>query len=298
MNLPPFIDLLAFDAAARHGTFTRAAQELGISQPAISRRVAALEVNLGVKLFLRDTRPLTLTETGQRLFEVLHSGLSRLDALVKDIRSKVSDNVITLTAGSGFSSFWLLPRLPSLCAAFPQYNLRIMSGDRAYDAGEGELHIRFGDGNWPGQQSLKILGEEVYAVCSPSYLRGRTAPLPLEELQKEHLLELSNPADPLDRWYTWSSWFKTVGAATHVHPRTTDFDNYSLLVSAALGGHGVALCWAGLLDAYLESGALVRASLEAAKSTRGYYASYGASQGPDSVIAQLARMVGGIAGGG
>lgn len=289
--LPPFIDLLAFDAAARHGTFTRAAQDLGVSQPAISRRVAALEADLGLQLFLRDTRPLTLTETGQKLFEVLHTGLSRLEAIVQDIRSHRSGKTITITAGPGFSSFWLLPRLPELCAAFPDHDLRLMSGDRAYEAPEGDLHIRFGDGNWPGQESLKILGEEVYAVCSPAYLQGREAPLNLESLKRERLLQLS---DSSDRWFTWQSWFMTTGSKSEARPRTIDFDSYSLLIGAAVAGQGIALCWSGLLEQYLRSGALVRVSAEAVKSSRGYFATYDKSIGPDATIARLAHRIGSL----
>lgn len=287
-NLPPFIDLLAFDAAARHGTFTRAAKELEVSQPAISRRVAALEADLGLQLFLRKTRPLTLTEAGQKLFDVLHTGLSRLEAIVQDIRSHRSEKTITITAGPGFSSFWLLPHLPELCAAFPEHDLRIMSGDRAYEAAEGDLHIRFGEGHWPGQESLKILDEEVFAVCSPAYLKGREVPLSLESLKRERLLQLS---DSSDRWYTWQSWFMTTGSKSDIRPRTIDFDSYSLLIGAAVAGQGVALCWSGLLEEYLRSGALIRVSAEAVKSSRGYYATYDRHIGRESAVARLARHI-------
>jgi len=288
-SLPPFIDLLAFDAAAKHGTFTRAANELGVSQPAISRRVASLEADLGVLLFGRDTRPLSLTQAGQRLFEVLHSGLARLEAVVQDIRGQRSDKTITITAGPGFSSFWLIPRLPALCAAFPDQDLRIMSGDRAYEAPEGDVHIRFGAGHWPGQESLKILGEEVYVVCSPACLRGRAEPLGLEALKRERLLQLS---DPSDRWFTWPSWFDAAGSRSQVRSRTMDFDSYALLIGAALAGQGLALCWSGLLEQYLSSGALVRVSAEAVKSSRGYCATYNKTIAPDSAIALLARHIG------
>lgn len=290
-TLPPFIDLLAFDAAARHGTFTRAAADLRVSQPAISRRVASLEADLGVQLFLRETRPLTLTETGQRLFEVLHSGLSRLEAVVQDIRSRRTSKAITLTADPGFLAFWLLPRLPELSAEFPNYDLRLMSGARSYEAAEGDLHIRFGDGHWPGMESLKILGEDVYAVCSASYLQGRAVPLDLKALKKERLLQLS---DPMDRWFTWKSWFKAVGSPLETRPPTYDFDSYSLAVGAALAGHGIALCWSGLLDPYLENGSLIRVSKEAARSSRGYYAVYAQSQSQDGTIARLAQKIGSL----
>lgn len=289
--LPAFIDLLAFDAAARNGTFTRAAKDLAVSQPAISRRVAALEADLGVPLFLRDTRPLTLTDAGQRLFEVLRSGLSRLETVVQDIRSRRNEKTLTVTAGPGFSAFWLIPRLPELCAAFPAHDLRIMSGDRAYEAPEGDLHIRFGDSHWPGQEAVKILGEEVYAVCSPVYLQGRSAPLALEALKRERLLQL---ADPLDRWYTWQSWCIAAGSPTATGLRTLDFDSYSLLIGAALAGQGIALCWSGLLDSHLRSGALVQVSAEAVKSTRGYYATYAQTTAPDAAVARLAHRMAGM----
>lgn len=287
-ELPPFIDLLAFDAAARHGTFTRAAVDLRVSQPAISRRVAALEENLGVQLFLRETRPLTLTDSGQRLFEVLRSSISRLDAVVQDIRNRRTSKVITITAEPGFLAFWLIPRLPELSVEFPDSDLRMMSGGRAYDATEGDLHIRFGDGQWPGMESLKVLGEDVYAVCSPAYLQGKSGPFSLAAMKKERLLQLS---DPLDRWFTWKSWFRAVGSTMDARPQTYDFDSYALVVGAALAGQGIALCWSGLLDSYLESGALVRVSKEAARSTRGYHAIYAQSLSHDDVIVRLAQRI-------
>lgn len=290
-TLPPFIDLLAFDAVARHGTFTRAATALDVSQPAISRRVASLEEELGVQLFLRSSRPLTLTPEGQRLFDVLRSSLSRLEVVVQDIRSRRGEKTITITAGPGFSSFWLLPRLPELCAAFPDNDLRIMSGDRAFEATEGDLHIRFGDGHWPGQESLKILGEEVYAVCSPALLGGRSAPLTLESLKRERLLQLSDPAD---RWYTWQSWFMATGSTLKFRPRTIDFDSYSLLIGAAVAGQGIALCWSGLLEQYLQSGSLVRVSAESVKSSRGYFATYDKEIEAHSAIARVAQHIGNL----
>lgn len=289
--IPSFIDLLAFDAAAKQGTFTRAARDLGVSQPAISRRVAALEAELGVQLFTRESRPLALTENGQRLFDVLHSGLARLEAVIQEIRLQKNERAITVTAGPGFSSFWLIPRLPELCAAFPEYDLRITSGDRAYEAPEGDVHIRFGDGQWVGQESLKILGEEVYAVCSPTCLRGRDAPLGLDVLMRERLLELS---DPSDRWYTWPSWFSAAGVRSDERSRTIHFDSYALLIAAALAGHGIALCWSGLLEPYLRSGALVRVSVEAVKSSRGYYATYSKAIQAESPIARLAHFIGSL----
>ena len=285
--LPPFIDLIAFDAAARHGTFTRAARDLNVSQPAISRRVAALEADLGVSLFSRDTKPLRLTADGQQLFDVLRSGLSRLEAAVQDIRARKNGQALTIAAGPGFLSFWLIPRLPALRLAFPDVDLRIMTGDQAGTATYADIHIRFGSGNWPGVNAGKILGEEVYAVCSPLYLQDRPTPLTLDDLKRAKLLQLS---DTLERWYEWRSWFDALGTPVTARLDAIDFDSYAHLIGAALAGQGVALCWSGLLDEYLLSGALLRVSDETMTSSRGYHATYLAESSPDSTVLRIAKL--------
>jgi len=128
-KLPSFSSLLAFDAAARHNSFTKAANDLNVSQPAISRRVSLLEDDLGVKLFDRSTKPMTITPTGDELFDILSSGLSRLEAKVDDIRSRSSNRKFTIIAFPGFLSYWLIPRLPYLRASFPDIDLRIITSD-------------------------------------------------------------------------------------------------------------------------------------------------------------------------
>ena len=292
MRLPPFINLIAFDAAARQGTFTRAAGELNVSQPAISRRVSALEADLGVSVVSRATKPLQLTEAGEKLFDVLRAGLSRLEATVQDIRSQAGDKIVTISAGPGFASFWLLPRLPTLQAAFPDHGLRIVSSSHSDDATQGDLQIRFGDGAWPGVEAVKIMGEDVFAVCSPIYLAGRPAPLPIHEIQSARLLRLP---DETPNWYGWSSWFEALGSPLTRASAGLDFDSYSLLVGAALAGQGMALCWAGLLDAYLDSGALVRVSRESVRSPRGYFVSHREGAPARGAIRAISRWLQGAA---
>lgn len=286
--LPSFGDLLAFDAAARYGSFTRAARDLNVSQPAISRRVAALEADLGVVLFGRDTKPLRLTATGQMLFDVLRSGLSRLEATVEDIRRMQAGRKLTIAAAPGFLTYWLLPRLSELSANFPEQELQLVTGDQRQDPPEADIHVRFGDGNWPGVTSVKILGEEVFAVCSPLLLSSAAAALGLAELKSSRLLQLS---DRMDRRYDWQNWFRAIGTDLPRKLNTIVFDDYSLLVSAALAGQGFALCWSGLLDQHLKTGALVRVSDEVVTSERGYFATFPAGTAEDSVVSRLAHWL-------
>lgn len=291
--LPPLGDLLAFDAAARHGSFTRAARDLNVTQPAISRRVAALEADLGVTLFGRETKPLRLTPPGQMLFDVLRSGLSRLEATVSQIRRMQGGDRLTIAAAPGFLTYWLLPRLPELTAAFPDHELRLMTGDQSHDLPEADIHVRFGDGAWPGVEAVRILSEEVFAVCSPLLLPELAPPGP-ERLKRARLLQLS---DRLDRRYDWQNWFRAVETEPPARPNTIIFDDYSLLVSAALAGQGVALCWSGLLDQHLRTGALVRVSEEAVASERGYFATFPAGTAQESLVAKVVAWLAAQSGG-
>ncbi len=266
-RLPPFSTLTAFDAAVRHGTLTRAARELNVSQPAVSRRIAALERDLGTAVFVRSHRPLTLTAQGRRLFEVLRASLSRLEETVDEIRATHARNTVVIGADPGFASFWLLPRLPALQAAFPELSLRILTGDLSRDRDALDLAIAFG----PGTHTHvgRLLGEDVFAVAGPAYLAGRRLPLSVAEIREQRLLHLE---DPEDRWYSWKSWFAQLRQPPADPPvEPMQFNDYSLLIRAALAGQGVALGWAGLIDSLLENGTLVRISRESVRSERGYF---------------------------
>lgn len=272
LRLPSFSNLIAFDAVARHGTLTRAGVELNVSQPAISRRIAALEADLGRTLFNRSTKPLTLTKAGVELFEVLRSGLSRLESAIARIRHDTDVDTVTISAGSGFAAYWLIPRLPEMQAAFPRLRLRIVSQSHSEEVDTaGDLQVRFGDGVWDGVAVCKMFGEQVFPVCSPLYLERRRGRLTMAQLQAANLLDMKVTRQP---WYDWISWFETVGVLPKAALDVVYFDSYPLVVSAALAGQGVCLGWAGLLDEFLASGALVRVTGHAATSSRGYFVTH------------------------
>ncbi len=285
MKLPPFTDLVAFDYAARLRTFTLAAHKMNVSQPAISRRITQLERNLGCKLFDRNSKPFKLTQQGQKLHEALRSGLDRIESAVAEIRNSRAEKTLTLRMSSGFAVFWLTPRLPQLQAAFPELYFRILSSEESQDITDGDLQVRFGPGHWPNMTSAKILGEDVFAVCSPLYLGTRRPPLSIAGLQKERLLQL-NEAE--NRWHTWTTWFAALGAPVQEKPRGVDFDSFILMTNAALAGQGIGLCWSGLLDTFLDSGALIRVSQQSVSSERGYYVTYPIGTDPDGPVRSVA----------
>ena len=290
MRLPSFADLLAFDAVARVGTLTRAAKELNVSQPAISRRLASLESDLGKPLFNRNTKPLTLTATGLELFDVLRSGLSRLESAVERIRSTPGVDTVTLSAGSGLTAYWLIPRLPAMQAAFPELRLRIISQshENQEDSG-GDLQIRFGGGIWRGMTSLLLFQERVFPVASPMYLRQRPVPWALADISGEALLDMKVNQQP---WFDWRSWLAAVRAPAADDARILYFDSYPLVVGAALAGQGICLAWSGLLEQFLGSGALVRVSDRTAESsTRGYFITYPQDLRPEAHAPRIARWL-------
>jgi len=289
IRLPSFSNLIAFDAVARHGSLTRAAEELNVSQPAISRRVAALEGDLGQPLFDRRTKPLTLTPDGRELFEVLRTGLRHLEAVIVRIRGAKESNSMTISAGSGLAAYWLIPRLPEIQAAFPKLVLRISSQSHNHeDDVTGDVQIRFGDGGWAGTVATKMFDEEVFPVCSPLHLERRRVPFSLDQLKNSRLLDMRVNSQP---WYDWQAWFEALHSPPQSNLRVLYFDSYPLVVSAALAGQGVCLCWAGLLDAFLSSGALIRLSSRSVSSPRGYFVTHDVNLARDAPARAIAQWL-------
>jgi DNA-binding transcriptional LysR family regulator len=268
-RLPSFSSLIAFDAAARHGSFTLAARELNVSQPAVSRRIAVLEADLGMAMFAREIRPLRLTANGKSLFDAWQASMGRLEEAVEHLRNVRPGNSITIGATSCFASYWLLPRWPKLQAAFSNHSLRLLTGDLSDESDKVDVRVEFGSGR--RENVGRILQEKVYCVCSPTYLQGRPRMLSLAELRESQLLRLG---DEQKRWYSWKTWFAALGQNVREDKlKTIRLDDYSLIIEAALAGRGIALGWNGLLDSLLSNGSLVRVTNELAQSSRGYYVS-------------------------
>lgn len=289
VRLPAFSSLLAFDAVARHKTFSRAAIELNVTQPAVSRRIQALEMDLGCALFDRRTKPLKLTQAGDELHWVLRTGLSRLEGIVERIRDSRLAESVTISAGGGLAAYWLTPRLAAMQAAFPQLVLRIVTQSHtATDDESGDLQLRFGDGHWPHLSVSKLFGEKVFPVCSPLYLVKQSKPLDSRQISSARLLEMKVSRQP---WFDWRDWLQMAGAAPQKTYDRVLFDSYPLVVSAALAGQGICLAWEGLLDEFLKTGALVQVSTLMAESERGYFVTHATDLPADSAIRSVAEWL-------
>ncbi|WP_165390312.1 LysR family transcriptional regulator [Thalassococcus sp. S3] len=287
-SLPSFSSLLAFDAAAQHGSFTRAAQRINVSQPAISRRVATLENDLGVKLFDRATKPMALTDAGESLFAVLRSSLSRIEAEVETLRSGGQTKDFVISAAPGFLAFWLVPRLDHLTARLPDQSFALVTTGTERSSTNSDVRVRFGTGDWPDTYSRKILNESVFPVCSAELTRKLGTEIDPVQLVNERLLQLPDRAS---EWYDWPLWFSAMGHQPAQPLNVLTFDSYALVIAAALSGQGIALGWAGLVEDYLKTGALVRLGDTAVTSGKGYYATCKIGQEDDPVVAQVLELL-------
>jgi LysR family transcriptional regulator, glycine cleavage system transcriptional activator len=256
--------LIPFEAAARLGSMSAAARELGISQPAISRHLAALEGDLGQVLFIRTRRGLRLTAAGQAYQAAVAPALGQIRDATLRLRPRGAGRSLRLAANFGFAQQWLMPRLPALRRMLPDLVLHLVTSDREEELAlaDADLSIRFGTGAWPGQRAMKLFDEEAFPVCSPDCL-ARHPRLGQGDLAAASLLHME---ESNSRWFTWESWLGRPAL-----PRRLIYPTYPLLLQAALAGEGVALGWRGLVDALVAEGRLVQLAPGITRADRGYF---------------------------
>lgn len=283
-QLPPLDLLIGFEAAARQLSFSKAGEEVFVTQSAISRQVKKLEEFLGFPLFERRHRSLELTEKGRMLFEVASETLGRLSGAMQDLREEPLNRSIKISTTTSFAALWLVPRLAQFRTLHPNIALYIEADNRVVDLKQGlvDLSIRYCT---PDQINpdidLCLSTEEIFPVCSPSLLRrGGRAIQRIEDLQHHTLLHLSDTQNAWP-WLQWSNWIAECGAL----PVTADiglrFSHLDQMIHAATMGHGVALGSSPLVNYLLEEGVLVAPLSRRLVSPRSYYI----CQGPRSDIA-------------
>jgi len=271
VSLP--LDLLrVFEAAARSLSFTSAAAELGTTQPAVSQQIKRLEKELAVRLFNRIHRGITLTDAGQVLLLHVQQGLETIDAGVAAITAQNQHEVLQVSTDFAFAAYWLMPRLPRFRQANPHLDVSLITSDRSMTSlrSDIDIAITFGDGRFKHTEASRLFSEEVFPICSPRLLEGRTLPLAKEQLASLPLLHLK--PDMSSRWFDWSGLFQALGINQPVGPAALSFDNYTLLIQAAIAGQGVAIGWSHLVDELLDQGVLCRVIEGQAQSRFGYYA--------------------------
>lgn len=255
--LPSATSLIVFEAAGRHENFTRAAQELGMSQAAVSYAVRGLEAQLGVPLFHRLHRSVELTEVGERFHADVSAGLARIQKSAEDIRAKGREVNVTLAASTAFASMWMLPRLARMRADLPEVDLRIQTGVRDLELEEEQipLGIRGGDpADWPRYHAALLSPEIIGAVASPAFIEAHGFPSTPEEVALHRLIWLEEPVRVA---CDWPDWFASAGVAYAPHGRRLAINDYVLVIQAVLAGDGIALSWKHLTGLQIRSGALV-----------------------------------------
>ena len=253
-RLPPLNGLRAFEAAARQLSFTRAADELGVTQAAVSHQVKALEARLGVQLFRRANRALLLTEEGQRYLPEVRDAFDLIAAATEKLRRHESSGQLTVSVTTSFASTWLVPRLARFRDVHPEIDVRVHADEDAVDFGRNnvDLAVRYGLGKWPHLKATKLFGETYHPVCSPALLTG---PKPLRDpadLRHHTLLHEEHMA------IDWAVWLRTAGVEDVDASRGPVFNRGSMVFQAAVAGQGVALGRSPLTDDDLAAGRLVR----------------------------------------
>lgn len=245
----PLNALRAFQVSARHLSFTRAAQELNLTQAAVSQHVKNLEARLGVTLFRRVPRGLVLTDEGLALMPVLSESFDRIAAVLQGYGGKVRRQVLSVGVVGTFAVGWLLPRMRDFQTRHPHVDLRVFSNNNRVDlAAEGlDLAIRFGDGNWHGIEARPLLSAPLSPVCAPAVAPRLRAP---RDVLHESLLRSYRP----DKW---PAWFATAGLEPPL-VQGSMFDSSLVLADAAAQGAGVALLPTRLFEREFLSGRLVR----------------------------------------
>ena len=296
--LPPLDLVRGFEAAARRLSFTQAAAELFVTQSAVSRQVQALEEFLGVKLFERRHKALSLTEAGQAYFRSVSAALAELRAATQRLRETTRGHVLTVTTTISFASIWLVPRLARFRQAHPGIDVRIAATHEVLDmAREGiDLAIRDIPSGREPPGAIRLVGERMCPVASPDYLKGAKAPLDKpEDLCRHVMLQLHDPQGRWP-WLTWAAWFEANGLTDLVPAGTLTYDQYDQVINAALHGQGVALGRLTLVESFIRDGKLVPLFGRRMQIPRAVHAIFapGAAQRPEAqaFVAWLKQEIG------
>lgn len=245
-RLPPAQALHAFEAAARHMSFTEAARELGVTQAAISQRIRLLEHRLGQPLFLRHPRGLELTDAGRALVPAVHDAFERLTSGIAEVVGAPAEAPLTVRMTPGFAAHWLAPRLPAFQAAHPELTLRVSSAvwPSDFDLEGVDIEIRYGRGEWEGVDCERLTRERLTPVCAPSMAAGLAAPRDLENRVLIHTVGFETG---------WEQWLAKAGERRLLdRSHALLCDTMAVSLELAMRGAGVALGRSGFLDALLD----------------------------------------------
>jgi LysR family transcriptional regulator, glycine cleavage system transcriptional activator len=247
--LPPPAWLHTFDEAARHLSFTAAAEALNLSQAAVSKQIKLLELHLGEPLFHRLPRSLKLTRAGEAYVPKVRDAFERLSTGTGEVFGRRRGDVLTVRAAIGFAANWLAPRLPEFLALHPTIRLRITSSIwNESEASAFDLDIRYGDGDGLGLTSERLTSEQLFPVCAPALLQGDKALRDPPDLAAHRFIHVLGYRDG------WAQWLKAAGLAPQSGQPDLQFDTSLMALKMAALGQGVALGRTSMSAAMLASG--------------------------------------------
>ena len=265
-RLPPLNALKAFEAAARHESFTRAAQELFVTQGAVSHQVKALEQELGLKLFNRERQRLVITEAGRDYLNVVRDAFDRISLGTERLLQRQNTGVLTVSTSPDFAAKWLVHRLGHFVEAHPDIDLRVSASLHHVDFAreEVDLAVRHGEGDWPGLDAVMLCSEQMFPVCSPKLLSGRRGPVRLTDVLKYPLIHTGDRS-------LWTRWLAAAGVDDKAAVHGPVLNRDAISIDAAINGQGIALTRTTLCAWDLISGRLVRPFVEALPLSKSYW---------------------------
>lgn len=270
----PSLDLLkAFEAAARLLSFTKAGEELHLTQSAVSRQMKELEDQLGVALFQRRHRALSLTDAGQAFYPSVTQVLATMRAATDRLRALSGRRMLSVTTTQSLASLWLIPRLGSFTRTHPDVDVRISADTRVLDLERDglDIAIRHGPPALAGTGATRLFGERVFPVCSPKLLKDPKRPLREPADLRHHVLLQYDDPDGRHPWVHWRTWLE-VERLTELKPAgSLLFSGYDQIIPAAIAGHGVALGRSPLVKDLIDARELVAPFKSKADPARAYF---------------------------
>ena len=276
-RLPPLNALRAFEAAARHLSFTKAAGELNVTQAAISHQIRALEDWLGMPLFKRQNRALLLTDAGQAYLPAMREAFDIMQQATARLHQRDRSGALNVSTFTSFAAKWLMPRLGRFTSAHPEIEIRLGINDTLLDfsSDDVDVGVRYGRGDWRGEHKELLMTEEVFVVCSPKLLEGEHPLREPSDLRHHTLLHDDLPED-------WGTWLDAAGADDAVKVRARGdlvFNHSEMVLQAAVEGLGVALGRSALVGDDLLAGRLVKPFDLQLPTQSAYYVVYNENAG-------------------
>jgi LysR family glycine cleavage system transcriptional activator len=265
-RLPPLNALKAFEAAARHESFTRAAEELFVTQGAVSHQVKALETELGVKLFNRERQRLVITDAGRQYLAILRDAFDRIAVGTERLLQRQSSGALTVSTSPDFAAKWLVNRLGRFAEEHPNIDLRVSATLHHVDFAreDVDLAVRHGDGNWPGLDVMRLSPEYLFPVCSPKLLAGRNRLAKPGDVLKFTLIHVDDRKN-------WKRWLEVAEGPEVESLHGPVLNRESMAIDAAVDGQGIALARMTLATTDLISGRLLRPFAEELRLSKSYW---------------------------